>query len=187
MNYAHLIKGRDVGRVAVLGNTSHVLILSHGPSSIVNLERHREGRSLISGRSEEKEYMLLAAPYTILPQSVTALSINIPPKRRCRQTSYIEGLSTMHFLPCFRARNLQYCTTPAPSIIPSNATQVICSVNQLSPEHGGGICATYRCDGGTTKLTIKARTTEGDYGDVRLTIVANTPPKKSAQVFVCVH
>lgn len=52
----------------------------------------------------------------------------------------------------------------------------------LSPEHGGGVCATYRCDGGTTKLALKARTTEGDYGDVRLTVVARTPPKKSAQV-----
>lgn len=63
-----------------------------------------------------------------------------------------------------------------------NISQAISNVTPLSPEHGGGVCATYRCDDGTTKLKIKARTTEGDYGDIRLTVVAKTPPKKSAQV-----
>lgn len=43
------------------------------------------------------------------------------------------------------------------------------------------MCATYRFEGGTTRLRIKARTTEGDYGDVRLTVVAKISPKKSAQ------
>lgn len=44
------------------------------------------------------------------------------------------------------------------------------------------MCATYRFEGGATRLTVRARTTEGDYGDVRLTVVARIPPKKSAQV-----
>ncbi len=43
------------------------------------------------------------------------------------------------------------------------------------------MCATYRFEGGATRLRIKARTTEGDYGDVRLTVVAKISPKKSAQ------
>lgn len=60
--------------------------------------------------------------------------------------------------------------------------QAISSVSSLSLEDGGGICATYRCEGGVRRLRIRARTTEGDYGDVRLTVVAKTPPKKSAQV-----
>lgn len=55
-------------------------------------------------------------------------------------------------------------------------------VTSLSPENGGGVCATYRFEGGATKLRIMARTTEGDYGDVSLTVVAKIPPKKSAQV-----
>lgn len=32
------------------------------------------------------------------------------------------------------------------------------------------------------RLRIRVRTTEGDYGDVRLTVVAKTSPRKSAQV-----
>ena len=61
-------------------------------------------------------------------------------------------------------------------------SQTISSVTPLSPENGGGVCATYRFEGGATKLRVRARTTEGDYGDVRLTVVAKIPPKKSAQV-----
>lgn len=54
------------------------------------------------------------------------------------------------------------------------------------------MCATYRFEGGATRLRVRARTTEGDYGDVRLTVVAKIPPKKSAQVRCaidqhCVH
>ncbi|CAM9337349.1 unnamed protein product, partial [Hapterophycus canaliculatus] len=55
-------------------------------------------------------------------------------------------------------------------------------VTSLSPANGGGRCATYRFEGGATRLRLRARTTEGDYGDVRLTVVAKTPPTKSAQV-----
>lgn len=44
------------------------------------------------------------------------------------------------------------------------------------------MCATYRFEGGATKLRVTIRTTEGDYGDIRLTVVAKIPPKKSAQV-----
>ncbi|CAM9371775.1 unnamed protein product [Ectocarpus sp. 13 AM-2016] len=54
-------------------------------------------------------------------------------------------------------------------------------VTSLSPENGGGVCATYRFESGATRLRLRARTTEGDYGDVRMTVVAKIPPKKSAQ------
>ncbi|CAM9764264.1 unnamed protein product [Scytosiphon promiscuus] len=65
----------------------------------------------------------------------------------------------------------------------TNGTQAATScVTSLSPANGGGLCATYRFEGGATRLRLTARTTEGDYGDVRLTVVAKTPPKKSAQV-----
>ncbi|CAM9658675.1 unnamed protein product, partial [Pylaiella littoralis] len=55
-------------------------------------------------------------------------------------------------------------------------------VTLLSPENGGGVCAAYRFEGGATRLRVTVRTTEGDYGDVRLTVVAKIPPKKSAQL-----
>lgn len=55
-------------------------------------------------------------------------------------------------------------------------------MTSLSPENGGGVCATYRFEGGATRLRLRARTTEGDYGDVCMTVVAKIPPKKSAQV-----
>lgn len=55
-------------------------------------------------------------------------------------------------------------------------------MKSLSPEDGGGICVIYRFDGEATRLRVRARTTEGDYGDIRLTVVANIPPRKSAQV-----
>eukprot|EP00752_Nemacystus_decipiens_P012116 g10741.t1 len=60
--------------------------------------------------------------------------------------------------------------------------QATSCVTSLSPENGGGVCATYRFEDGGTRLRVRARTTEGDYGDVRLTVVAKIPPKKSAQV-----
>ncbi|CBN79191.1 Bardet-Biedl syndrome protein 7 [Ectocarpus siliculosus] len=60
--------------------------------------------------------------------------------------------------------------------------QATSCVTSLSPENGGGVCATYRFESGATRLRLRARTTEGDYGDVRMTVVAKIPPKKSAQV-----
>ncbi|CAM9128537.1 unnamed protein product, partial [Choristocarpus tenellus] len=60
--------------------------------------------------------------------------------------------------------------------------QAICSITSLSPEGGDGICATYRCQEAMTRLMIKTRTTEGDYGDICLTVVAKTPSNKTAQV-----
>eukprot|EP00903_Cladosiphon_okamuranus_P008387 g8063.t1 len=62
--------------------------------------------------------------------------------------------------------------------------QATSCVKYLSHENGGGVCATYRFEGDATRLRVKARTTEGDYGDVRLTVVAKIPPKKSAQVII---
>lgn len=82
--------------------------------------------------------------------------------------------------------------TPCPSIqlLTSTFFQTTSCVAPLSPENGGGVCATYRFEGGATKLRVRARTTEGDYGYVRLTVVAKIPPKKSAQVrpfFYCIE
>lgn len=65
--------------------------------------------------------------------------------------------------------------------------QVTSCVTSLRPENGGGVCATYRFEGGATRLRVRARTTEGDYGDVRLTVVAEIPHKKSAQVRSLLH
>ncbi|CAM9167863.1 unnamed protein product [Discosporangium mesarthrocarpum] len=60
--------------------------------------------------------------------------------------------------------------------------QAIKSSTTCTPEVGGGTCVTYRCQEDMTRLVIKARTTEGDYGEIRLTVVAKTLPKKTAQV-----
>ncbi|CAN0376939.1 unnamed protein product, partial [Ectocarpus sp. 8 AP-2014] len=64
---------------------------------------------------------------------------------------------------------------------PPGSHQATSCVTSLSPENGGGVCATYRFESGATRLRLRARTTEGDYGDVRMTVVAKIPPKKSAQ------
>lgn len=55
-----------------------------------------------------------------------------------------------------------------------------CTVNPMDPERPG-MLATYRCQDETCRLVIRARTTEGDYGEVSLTVVALTKPAKTAQ------
>lgn len=44
------------------------------------------------------------------------------------------------------------------------------------------LLATYRCQESVNRLEIAARTVEGQYGDVQVTVIANVTPGKTAQI-----